>query len=181
MYNIIYYYNVVCTRKPRDQTPPVLAAGAPSPAGGGHRHRRRRRKRLLLLFKKAAGQQNAAAAGPQINSRPVITRAPFLRLRRHRSPGRPCKNIMIKTTAATGDDGYFKIIIILYYTRTHTSRHIYYNGPLSSSRHSRVAYNIIIYNARALALINRLAAGAMLDCARTAESSSSRGGHDPLW
>lgn len=78
-YIILYY--VVCTRKPRDQTPPVVAAGAPSAAVGGHRgHRRRRRKRLLLLFKKAAGQQNAAAAsaaGPQINSRPVITRAPF--------------------------------------------------------------------------------------------------------
>jgi len=48
--------------------------GAPSAAGGGHRGR----KRLLLLFKKAGGQQNAAASGPQINSRPVITRArPF--------------------------------------------------------------------------------------------------------
>lgn len=97
----------MCTRKPRDQTPPVVAAGAPSAAVGGHRGHRRRRKRLLLLFKKAAGQQNAAAAsaaGPQINSRPVITRAPFSPPPQRRAgPGRPCKNIMIKTTAAADD------------------------------------------------------------------------------
>lgn len=71
-------------------------AGAHPPAGGGHSHRHRRRKRLLLLFKKAAGQQNAAAAGPQINSRPVITRA-------RTRPFRPCKNIMIKTTTTTAE------------------------------------------------------------------------------
>jgi len=83
---------------------------------------------------------------------------------------------MIKTTAAAAADDVFRNNNnIKRATRTHTSRH---NGPrLSSTTAPLESHNIIIYNARALALINRLAAGAMLDCARTASSSSR--GHDP--
>lgn len=82
--------SMLCTRKPRDQT----SAGRQAPSG---RDRRRRKNDYCYYLKGHAGQQNAAAtAGPQINSRPVITLGACVHRLCRRRP--PCKNIMIKPT-----------------------------------------------------------------------------------